>query len=122
MKKVLKSIFTTLVCLSITSCNNSKEKANLIFSEIVEGSSNNRAVEIYNISDKDVDLSEYKIDIQLNNGTKTVLLEGTIKSKETYVIVYEKSSEELKEKANLISSDLMFIGAQPLEIKDKYKN
>ena len=121
MKQILKSIFTTLVCLSVTSCNNSKEKANLIFSEIIEGSSNNRAVEIYNISDKDVDLSEYKIDIQLNSGTKTVALEGTLKSKETYVIVYEKSSEELKEKADLISSDLMFIGAQPLELKYKDK-
>ena len=121
MKKVLKSIFAALVCLSVTSCSQSNEKSSLIFSEIIEGSSNNRAVEIYNISDKDVDLSEYKIDIQLNSGTKTVTLEGTLKSKETYVVVYDKSTDDLKEKADLVTADLMFIGSQPLELKHNDK-
>ena len=80
MKKIIRSLFTAFLCLNITSCNSKTSNAKLIFSEIIEGSSDNRAVELYNISDKDVDLSEYTIDIQLNSGTRTVTLEGTEKS------------------------------------------
>ena len=121
MKKIIRSLFTAFLCLNITSCNSKTSNAKLIFSEIIEGSSDNRAVELYNRSDKDVDLSEYTIDIQLNSGTRTVTLEGTLSSKETYVVVYEDACNELKEKANLITRDLMFIGAQPLELKHKGK-
>ena len=123
MKKTFLNLSSLLMCLSIVGCtqNNSESspieiKRDVIFSEIVEGSSNNRAIELYNITDNDIDLSEYRIDIQLLSGMKTVTFTDTIKAKSTYVIVYSGATEELKSKANLVSSDLMFIGAQPMKL------
>ena len=76
MKKVLKGLILTILCLGVSSCSNKENitKTDVIFSEIVEGSSENRALELYNKSDKDVDLSKYSIDIQLMSGIKTINL------------------------------------------------
>ena len=129
MKKMLISLSSALMCLSITACtpkdSSSSEvessspveiQRDIIFSEIVEGSSNNRALELYNLSDNDIDLSEYRIDIQLLSGLKTITFNDVIKAKSTYVIVYSGATEDLKNKANLVSADLMFIGAQPIKL------
>ena len=119
MKKVLKGLILTILCLGVSSCSNKENitKTDVIFSEIVEGSSENRALELYNKSDKDVDLSKYSIDIQLMSGIKTINLEGILPSKTTYVISYTNSNEELKNKSDLVTENLMFNGSQPLQLK-----
>ena len=121
MKKIIKSIILSILCLGVSSCSNKENvtKTDVIFSEIVEGSSENRALELYNKSDKEVDLSKYSIDIQLISGVKTINLEGTLSPKTTYVITYFNSNEELKNKADLISENLMFNGSQPLQLKKR---
>ena len=52
----------------------------LLFSEYVEGSSFNKAVEVYNGTGSDVDLSAYAIRTSFNGGTsvQTLPLSGTI--------------------------------------------
>ena len=119
MKKVLKGLILTVLCLGVSSCSNKENitKTDIIFSEIVEGSSENRALELYNKSDKDVDLSKYSIDIQLMAGIKTINLEGILPSKTTYVISYTNSNEDLKNKSDLVTEHLMFNGSQPLQLK-----
>ena len=119
MKKIIKGFILSLLCLGISSCSNKDNvtKTDLIFSEIVEGTSENRALELYNKSDKEIDLGKYSIDIQLMSGVRTISLEGTLSSKTTYVITYSNSNEELKSKADLISDNLMFNGSQPLQLK-----
>ena len=123
MKKIIKGIILSILCLGVSSCSNKENitKTDVIFSEIVEGSSENRALELYNKSDKEIDLSKYSIDIQLMSGVKTINLEGTLSPKTTYVITYTNSNEELKSKADLISENLMFNGSQPLQLKKEIK-
>lgn len=112
----------TLISLSLISCDKGNDtKTPLIISEIVEGKMNNRALELYNISDKTVDLSKYQIEIDLYNSSKVISLSGQLNKNETYVIAYTNASEELKASADFITSDLMFNGTQVIKLKKKNK-
>jgi len=64
----------------------------LFFSEYVEGSGNNRALEIYNPSSADINLSGYSINRYSNGGTTpyTVAITGTVPSHGTWVAVSDK--------------------------------
>ena len=124
MKKLSSILLLNLTCIGLSSCTLNTSSVpvvrELIFSEIVEGSSNNRALELYNISDNEIDLNGYNINIQLVSGIKEIKLEGKLSSKSTYVIVYSEADSTLKEKADLVSENLMFIGAQPIRLmKDR---
>ena len=60
MKKVMSLLFVTFSCLLLNSCEYKNEtNSSLIISEIVEGSGNNRAVELYNISNEEISLDKY---------------------------------------------------------------
>ena len=76
------------------------DNENLFFSEYIEGSSNNKVLEIYNPTGSTVDLSEYKVQ-QSNNGAGwgiddgpppvvepgfTLQLSGTLASGEVYIL------------------------------------
>lgn len=61
----------------------------LLFSEYVEGSSNNKYLEIYNGTGVPVNLSDYKVNL-FSNGTTTstqeLILSGTLNNGEVYII------------------------------------
>lgn len=81
----------------------------LIISEYVEGSSNNKAIEIYNGTGEAVNLSEYSVELYLNGSKeagKSETLSGELKHDETYVIVNSGAGAVLKSKANLTSSSI----------------
>ncbi|NNC94869.1 MAG: T9SS type A sorting domain-containing protein, partial [Chitinophagales bacterium] len=61
---------------------------NLFFSEYIEGSSSNKAVEVYNPTDITIDLSEYKIRRYNNGGTNpsTFGLSGMLAPGDVYVM------------------------------------
>ncbi len=108
-----------------TSTNGSNSVENrpetkLIFTELMVGAGdNNRALELYNFSDEDVDLSKYTISHYKREMTpdSTITLSGTVKAKETYVIVTGSSdSEELRAKADYIANDLTFTGKGALTL------
>jgi hypothetical protein len=68
--------------------------ADLFFSEYIEGSSNNKAIEIYNPTDQSIDLSAYKVYLYSNGSptvSRTLQLTGIIASGDVYVI-YNSSS------------------------------
>ncbi|MFH0864677.1 MAG: lamin tail domain-containing protein [Bacteroidota bacterium] len=70
--------------------------SDLIISEYIEGSSNNKYIEIYNGTSSSVDLSNYKLQCYSNgSGTPSndVTLSGTLTSGST--IIYENSGEAL---------------------------
>ena len=64
----------------------------LFISEYVEGTGNNKALEIYNPTNQDIDLSAYQLVRYSNGGTTphAVNLAGTIKAKRTFVAVLDK--------------------------------
>jgi hypothetical protein len=82
--------------------------ADLIISEYVEGSSNNKAIELYNGTGSSVDLSQYSL-AQYNNGSATVTytlaLSGIVTSGSTYVIVNSSATSTLLAKANFTTSN-----------------
>lgn len=79
----------------------------LMISEYIEGSSNNKAIELYNPSLGTIDLSQYSLKKQVNgagNFGSELVLSGTLASASTYVIVYSSASTTLRAYANLTTS------------------
>jgi endonuclease YncB( thermonuclease family)/beta-lactam-binding protein with PASTA domain len=94
----------------------------LIISKYVEGTDNNKAIELTNLSDEIVDLSEYKLDIYLNGSdtvTSTLALTGTLAVGETFVIVHPSADQGLLDKADLTSNILTFDGNDAVAISFK---
>ncbi|KZN38463.1 hypothetical protein N480_12485 [Pseudoalteromonas luteoviolacea S2607] len=91
----------TLLASAIASMMAPAE-ASLIVSEYVEGSSYNKAIEIYNTSDSAIDLSEYALKFYFNGKStagNTITLEGSIEPKATYVIAHARATDALRLKA-----------------------
>ena len=81
----------------------------LIISEYVEGSSNNKSIEIYNGTGKSVDLSDYSVELYLNGSKeagKSETLSGTLDHDKTYVIVNSGAGDVLKSKADKLSTSV----------------
>lgn len=71
----------------------------LVISEYVEGSSNNKALEIYNGTGATIDLSAYTIELYANEKTtpsNTLSLSGTLAHGETKVFVHASANDVLK--------------------------
>ncbi|ULL19840.1 hypothetical protein DVH26_17200 [Paenibacillus sp. H1-7] len=96
--------------------------SDLFFSEYVEGSSNNKAVEIFNGTDHEIDLSNYTVELY-SNGASTAtntfnFTAGTaIASGDVFVIVNSSSGAALKAKKNAESSVTNFNGDDTLLLK-----
>ena len=86
----------------------------LIISEYLEGSSNNKALEIFNGTGTAVDLTDYKL-VQYSNGSivaegnNVFQLAGTLAHGETFVIVNNGSSTEIKALANHVSTTVEYV-------------
>lgn len=83
---------------------------------------NNMAIELYNPTDKTVDLSNYRVAIYFdgsNRAGKTIRLTGTLTSQSTYTIVNPESDNSLEETADLITNDLQFNGDEAIAILNK---
>ena len=99
------------------------EETELIISEYVEGTGMDKAIEVYNFTDKEVDLSNYTINQYRSDyvPTVTVQLEGILAPKSTYVVAYEGSSDEVLEKANQTDIGLYFTGKNAISLNNKGK-
>lgn len=76
----------------------------LFISEYVEGSSNNKALEIFNGTGADVDLSQYSLKKQTNGAGEykdEKSLSGTLANGDVYVIANSSASDAIKAKADL---------------------
>lgn len=82
-------------------------------SEYVEGSSNNKALEIYNPADVALDLTGYSIKVFSNGAItagKTVPLSGTLAAKSTLVLTDTASAAALAAKSNMTFGSSNFNG------------
>jgi len=93
----MKKIVLTLVAISFTLFALSQDCLDLMISEVVEGSGNNKAFEIYNPTTADIDLSEYRM-VRFSNGSTTsdtdpeyvLNLGGTLVSLDVVVYAVDK--------------------------------
>ena len=94
------------------------DDTDLLISEYVEGTGMDKAIEIYNFSDKNVDLSEYAVNQYRSdyNPTATVCLTGTLAPKETYVVAYNGSKQEILDKADITDPNLYFTGKNAISL------
>ncbi|MEC2077843.1 chitobiase/beta-hexosaminidase C-terminal domain-containing protein [Metabacillus fastidiosus] len=84
--------------------------ADLIISEYIEGSSFNKAIELYNGTGASVDLSKYSLELYSNGvevATKALKLTGELENGKTYVISHAQAAESIKSKAQLLDSAVM---------------
>lgn len=116
MKKFLVSLSAALLGLGMVSADNYSD---LIISEYVEGSSNNKAIEIYNGTGADVDLSAYSLMKQTNGAGEyknEQKLSGTLAAGKVYIVVTNGGTEsaptaqELLDMADLESGVVSFSG------------
>lgn len=122
MKKILISIFLLIIIpATLVACNSEHYSPVIISKYYSLEDFNNTAIELYNLSNEDVDLSEWKLDIYSNGdtiATYTNTLSGTIKSKGYYVIANAKTAnEELKDKADLFAAELAYNGDDAIALK-----
>jgi predicted extracellular nuclease len=91
----------------------------LFFSEYVEGSSNNKAIEIYNGTGVEVNLSNYSVYLYSNGtttGTKTAL-SGTLAVGDVFILYNASASDAIKSVGNLSSSAANYNGDDALELR-----
>lgn len=126
MKKLFAPVLLSLLMTSLSGCNNFNIEHNLIFTELCIGKASiNRAVEIYNLSDESIDLSNYYINIYRNGGgsqkpTENIKLEGVLQGKSTFVLAFPEACDEILSRADMVSEDFLTDGSFPMTIK--YKN
>ncbi|WP_052353790.1 5'-nucleotidase C-terminal domain-containing protein [Neobacillus jeddahensis] len=127
-KKSLNIVTMLVLLISLLSpVANSNAKAetavatDLIISEYIEGSSSNKAIELYNGTGADVDLSQYSLELYSNGAvtaSKKVTLTGTLKSGSTFVLYNGQASADIKSKGNLEDSNVInFNGDDPVVLK-----
>ncbi|WP_428225249.1 endonuclease [Flavobacterium sp.] len=95
--------------------------SSVYFSLYIEGSGHNKALAITNVTNKTIDLTEYKIRKQVNgkgNWNKGYLLKGNLKAKETLLIVYAKSKLNCKTQKQITTGNdaLAFNGNDPIAL------
>lgn len=98
-----------------TKSGASSTAADLFFSEYVEGSSNNKVIEIFNGTGATVDLSAYKVVLFSNGATienpgNTTQLEGTLANNATYIVYNSGSAAAITSIGNIASTVTYFNG------------
>ena len=105
--RALALVLALLLCLTLLigsapssgTAGSGDEASDLYFSQYIEGTSNNKALEISNGTGTDVDLSGYTIELHANgksNATSTISLTGTLADGEVLVLYHSSASETLK--------------------------
>lgn len=91
----------------------------LFFSEYIEGSSNNKALEIYNGTGQDIDLGDYSIK-QYSNGSLTAgatfALAGTVAAGDVYVFAHSSADAAILAQADQTTASGLFNGDDALEL------
>ena len=113
MKKTMFILGSAFLGLGMAFAQESVTLSDLIISEYLEGSSNNKAIEIYNGTGADVDLAAYSLMKQTNgigDYKNEQVLAGTLANGETFVLVNSQASDELKALGDMTSNVTAFNG------------
>lgn len=131
MKSIVKIVLLSFLLVSTVLSSISQQASaagHLLISEYIEGSSYNKAIEIYNPTNEAVDLSTYSLVSFLNGASETtgtvnaLKLSGTIEPGKTFVIANQNAGAEILAKADLktSSSVMNFNGDDTLVLFENY--
>lgn len=110
----------TILAILIGASLSAASHAELIISEYVEGSSYNKAIELYNSGSQNIDLSTYELKFYFNGNTapgKTISLSGSLMAGETYVVAHSSSDPALANLAQLLNGGSWFNGDDAITVE-----
>lgn len=106
--------------LDVYQTENSGPASELFFSECLEGSSNTKALEIFNGTGSEVDLSDYRVEYYAaaaTNPTQTLDLEGILHNGEVSVIANPNSIVAVLDRAETTSTVASFDGDDQMALR-----
>lgn len=118
---MLFSIFSGFVRVGANEIGSTSAE-DLIISEYVEGSSNNKALEFYNGTGKPIELKDYTIEVYANGATaKTSVVNldynYLLENGKTYVIANTGANDTVKSKAQQLNGSINFNGDDVVVLK-----
>lgn len=117
----MKFMFRQPLALAIAGLCALPASADLYFSEYVEGSSNNKALEIYNSSNTAVNLSNYKVEMYFNGSNSaglTINLTGSIPAQGVFVLAHGSANATILATANQTNSAGWYNGDDAVVLKN----
>lgn len=95
----------------------------LIISEYIEGSSYNKAIELYNGTGEPIDLSNYSLELyrdgeQTVDKTLTLTLSGVVNAGDTFVLAHKQAAQDILDQADIQDSNFInFNGNDSITLK-----
>ena len=118
MKKVT-TLFSAFI-LTLIGFSSIYAQEALIISEYIEGSSNNKAIELFNTTDSTINLSDFRL-LRSNNGAAewqdTLKLSGMLSSGDVYVIGNDQAVQEILEESDTTHSITFYNGDDALGLQ-----
>lgn len=115
------TLVAVLILAAMSSTALAQTENCVFFSEYIEGSSFNKAVEIYNATGGDIELSNLQILLYSNGAaaptTSVFLPAGTLANGGNYVVAYPTAAAAILAVADLTSSVVNFNGDDAFELK-----
>lgn len=102
--------YSTMLATTVSAESNQAVAEDLFISEYIEGSSYNKAIEIYNGTGTEVDLSNYQVALYSNGATEasqTVTLSGTLQHDDVFVIAHKSADPVILAQADLADSSVV---------------
>ncbi|MEK4627759.1 chitobiase/beta-hexosaminidase C-terminal domain-containing protein [Solibacillus sp. FSL R7-0682] len=126
-KKQLHAFLSLILVLSLfvptvgSTVSAETVATDLIISEYIEGSSFNKAIELYNGTGATIDLNEYSLELHTNGAATAankVTLSGSLASGETYVLYNTQANADIQSKGNYPSNAVInFNGNDPVVLR-----
>ena len=112
LSKLIASLLILALSLALMPVHDfaSAETSGLLFSEYIEGSSYNKAIEIYNGTGVAVDLSTYSLELYSNGSSSpsaSTTLSGTLSDGEVYVISHASAIQAILDVADATNSNVV---------------
>lgn len=117
----MKFMLRQPLALAIASLCALPASADLYFSEYVEGSSNNKALEIYNSSNTAVNLGNYKVEMYFNGSNSaglTIPISGSIPAQGVFVLAHGSANATILATANQTNSAGWYNGDDAVVLKN----
>ena len=116
----MKNTVTPIALAVAASLASLSAQADILISEYVEGSSNNKAIELYNPNSESVDLSQYSIEFYFNGSTTagyTLDLSGSLAAEGVFVAAHESADSAILAVADQIAGGGWFNGDDAIVLR-----